>query len=331
MDQDIIQAPADIDIIHRGKGMGNVAQVLLQNKLNVGALRTNATLTHEQWIQIDRVILQEALRRLTGVNDLISRGLTSPGGGLGKTVHQWQDASDTADAEVNMDGKTRASRDRQEFDTNFLPMPIIHKNFDFSIRELAAETTQPLDTTMAETSARKVAEKLEDILFNGLSAYTFGGGTIRGYTDHPDRNTVTLSQNWDASGKTGQEIVTDILNMKQAAINDRHYGPYMLYIPTAYETVLDDSFSTQYSQSIRERILQISSIIDIKVSDFLSANNVVLVSMQSDVIRLINSLDITTVQWDTEGGMQTNFKVMAIMIPQVRSTQANRSGVVHLS
>jgi uncharacterized linocin/CFP29 family protein len=310
----IYSAPADIDIIQGGKAMGQVGQMLLQNNLDVGCLRTNATLTHEQWIQIDRVVIQEALRRLTGVNDLITRGLTAPGGGLGKTVHQWQDASDTDDAVVNMDGITRGQRDRQEFDTNFLPMPIIHKNFSFSIRELSAENTQPLDTTMAETSARKVSEKLEDILFNGLSAYTFGGGTIRGYTDHPDRNTVTLSQNWDASGKTGQEIVTDILNMKQAAINDRHYGPYMLYIPTAYETVLDDSFSTQYAMSIRERIMQISSIIDIKVSDFLSANNVVLVSMQSDVIRLINSLDITTVQWDSEGGLQQNFKIMAIMI-----------------
>ena len=83
---------ADVDIISGGKGMGAVANVLLKNKLNTEALRTNATLTHEQWIQIDRVILQEALRRMTGINDLISRGLTSPGGGLGKTVPQWQDA-----------------------------------------------------------------------------------------------------------------------------------------------------------------------------------------------------------------------------------------------
>ncbi len=118
---------------------------------------------------------------------------------------------------------------------------------------------------------------------------------------------------------------------KQALINDRHFGPFMLYIPTAYETVLDDEFSTQYPRSIRSRILELDGLKGVKVSDFLTANNVVLVSMQSTVVRIVEGLPLTTVQWDTEGGMQVNFKVMTILVPQIRSTQANRSGIVHIS
>ena len=327
----------NIDVIQGTTGYGGVAEKLLHNKMDVSSLRTNAVLTHDEWKDIDTVVLQEAHRRTGGVQDLMSRGLVRSGGGLGSTVLQWQDISDTDDAEVNMDGVSRTAKDRFEVDTNYLPLPIISRDFGFSIREIEASrnkmASQPLDLTMAEEASRKVIEKSEDILFNGLSAYSLGtnGGTIRGYTDHPDRNTVSLSQNWDASGKTGQEILTDVLNMKQALINDRHFGPFMLYIPTAYETVLDDEFSTSYPRSIRNRILELDNLVGVRVSDFLSANNVLMVSMQSDVVRMVEGLPLTTVQWETEGGMQVNFKVMTILVPQIRSTQANRSGIVHLS
>jgi len=327
----------NVDVINSGTGYGGVAEKLLRNNMDVSSLRTNAVLTYDEWKDIDTVVLQEAQRRLVGVQDLISRGLVRTGGGLGSTVLQWQDMSDTDDAEVNMDGVSRGAKDRPEFDTNYLPLPIIHRDFSFSIREIESSrnrtSSQPLDLTMAEEAARKVAEKAESILFTGLSAYSLGtnGGTIRGYTDHPDRNTQTLSQNWDASGKSGQEILTDVLNAKQALINDRHYGPFMLYIPTAYETVLDDEFSTNYPRSIRSRLLELDGLIGIKVSDFLTANNVILVSMQSSVVRMIEGLPLTTVQWETEGGMQVNFKVMTILVPQIRSTQGNRSGIVHIS
>lgn len=326
-----------IDVIKGKVGMGSVAQTLLHNNGDVSALRTNAVLTYDEWKDIDTVVLQEAHRRLGGVNDLISRGLVRTGGGLGSTVLQWQDISDTDDAEVNMDGVSRTAKDRFEVDTNFLPLPIISRDFGFSIREIEASrnnvASQPLDLTMAEEASRKVMEKAEDILFNGLSAYSMGtnGGTIRGYTDHPDRNTQNLTQNWDASGKTGQEILTDVLAAKQILINDRMFGPFVLYIPTAYETVLDDEFSTQYPRSIRSRILELDGLTGIKVSDFLTANNVLLVSMQSTTVRMVEGLPLTTVQWDSEGGLQVNFKVMTILVPQIRSTQANRSGIVHIS
>jgi uncharacterized linocin/CFP29 family protein len=326
-----------VDLINGGRGFGGVAEKLLQNNMDVSSLRTNAVLTYDEWKDIDRVVLAEAQRRMGGVQDLISRGLVRRSGGLGQTVLQWQDMSDTEDAEVNMDGVSRGAYDRPEFDTNFLPLPIIHRDFQFSIREIESSrnttTGMPLDLTMVEESTRKVSEKAESILFNGLSTYSMGtnGGIIYGYEDHPDRNTVTLAQNWDASGKTGAEILTDLTNMKQALINDRHYGPYMVYIPTAYETVLDKEFSTQYSQSIRTRLMEIRSIVDIKVNDFLTANTVVMVSLNTDTVRMVEGLPIQTVQWESEGGMRVNFKVMTILVPQIRSTQANRSGLCVLS
>ncbi|GAG40298.1 unnamed protein product, partial [marine sediment metagenome] len=51
--------------------------------------------------------------------------------------------------------------------------------------------------------------------------------------------------------------------------------------------------------------------------------------MSAETVRMVESLPITTVQWETEGGMRVNFKVMTILIPQVRCDQEGRSGIVH--
>ena len=187
----------------------------------------------------------------------------------------------------------------------------------------------PLDTSMAELAARKVAEKVEDILLTGASSYNFGGGKLYGYLDFPHTNSISLTANWDASGASGTTILDDVLTMKQALITDRCYGPYILYVPTAYERVLDDDFKTNSDKTIRQRLLEIGNVEAVKVVDHLTANRPVLVQMSSDVVRLVNAMNITTVQWDSEGGLQTNFKVMAIQVPQIRADQNNRCGVVY--
>ena len=346
------------DFIHNGKGFGSVGQRLIGNGMNTSALRpwigedgkayvtnvvngkaiavptVNATLRKEEWKQFDAAILEAAQQRLVGVADLMAKGLTyNIANGLGTTVLEYEDQSDIEDAQISMDGTTRGNNDRPEFDINYLPLPITHADFQLNIRQLNASRTigSPLDVTIASLKSRKIAESIEDTLFNGASTYTYGGGTIYGYTDFPHRNTVTLSENWDAAGKTGEEIVADVLAMKQASIDDRYYGPWMLYVPTAYETPLDDDFKAESDITVRERILKIDGIQGVKVVDKLTANNVVMVQMTSDVVRMVTGLPITNVEWTTEGGMIFRYKIMTIQVPQIRADQNDRTGIVHLS
>jgi hypothetical protein len=44
---------------------------------------------------------------------------------------------------------------------------------------------------------------------------------------------------------------------------------------------------------------------------------------------MVIGMDVTTVQWETHGGMRLNFKVMAIMVPQLRSDFNGNAGIVH--
>jgi uncharacterized linocin/CFP29 family protein len=327
-------AAAAVDTIYQGKASGSVAARLMANGMNPNALRTNDTLRYDEWKQIDKTVLEITKARLVGVNDLISRGLTyNITNGLGTTVLAYEDMSDFSDADINMDASAPGTKDRPEYQIAYLPLPIIHKDFSYNIRALMASRTggSPLDTTSAAMAGRKVAEKVEEILFCGASSYTFGGGTIRGYLDATYRNTGSLNVHWDHSAATGANMFDDVLRMKAASIADRHYGPRILYIPTAYETHIDDDFKAATSDSIRQRILAIEGIQAIHVADKLTADNIVLVEMSPETVRMVIGMEPTNVEWQTEGGMIFHFKVMTIMVPQIRQDQDHRSGIIHFS
>jgi hypothetical protein len=362
----------NVDLVGLGGGRGEVANQLIANgQMNASAMRpyfksdgrcyinvyrggdpkqptsyveklvTNATLRRDEWKTLDAAIMEVSRQRLGGVDDLISKGLTyNLGNAMGTTVLEWHDVSEALAAELTMDGITRGNNDTLNFQTNYLPIPILHADYEINARMLAASRSlgNPLDTTLAERAARRILEKMEDMLFTNT---TYAWGTkddrdrnkIYSYINFPDRNVVTLGENWDnASAVTGATILADVLSMKQTSIEAYHYGPWQLYIPTGYETVLDGDYDTTTpGTTIRERIMKIDGINGIKVIDRLTANNVLLVQMTSDVVRMVRGMGLTNVEWKVEGNLLTKYKVMTIQVPQIRSDQNGKCGIVHLA
>lgn len=354
----------NVDIMGKGAASGEVAAMLMSKGLNPDKLRpyvstkdgntyvtvhtggsrkdpknyakikvnTNGTLRRDEWKALDETVLQISRNRLRGIDDLRSRGLVyNLGNGMGTTVLESHSISDAFEAELSMDGVARSKGDRPVFSTNYLPIPIIHADFEINARvlETSRNMGNALDTTSVEQAARRVGEKLESMLFTDTD-YTYGGGSIYSYLNHPQRNEFTLDSAWSDSGVTGKNIVDEVLEMKQEAIDAKHYGPYVLYVPTAYETKLDEDYSADKgTNTIRERIMQISNIADVKVVDTLTDGNVVLVQMTSDVVRLVQGMGIQTVQWQTEGIFVNKYKVMTIAVPQIRADQDGNSGIVH--
>lgn len=318
------------------KGVGSPEDANNYHEIQVnGAMHVNDSLLRPtEWRQLDQAIVPEAQTRLGGIADLIANGLVyNLGNAMGTTVLEWHDQSGIMEADVTMDGITRGKNQRPVYGVKYLPIPIIHVDYEIGARALAASRAlgNPLDTTDAVMARRAVDLKLEQMLFTDIS-YTYGGGTISSYVNYDDRDEITLTKNWDASGKTGAEILADVQEMKAAAVASLHFGPYMLYIPTAYEAVLDNDFSSSYPNlTIRDRILKLPSIKGIKTVDTLAANNVLLVQMTSDVVRLVQGMGIQNVQWGVEGNMVTKFKVMTIQVPQIRSDHNGKTGIVHLA
>lgn len=297
-------------------------------------VNTPALLQYDEWKDIDRRVIEVAVDRLTGIADLQSRGLTHPLGSIGNTISMWERQSDMTPAEVSMSTSRRSENDRVEYDNKQVPVPIVHKDFGVDLRHLEASRKfgESVDTTQSEIAGRLVAEKSEDMLFAGNTGIVIGGSVIYGYTSHPDRNGVDMVKQWTANNITGAEILADVQAMLAAARADRYFGPFVMYIPGAYEGVLDNDFNPETSdtRTIRQRIMALSGIAEIKVADRLANHNVLLVQMTRDVVDLAVAQDITTVQWDEQGGMRSEFHVMAVWVPRIKSTFDGQSGIVHL-
>lgn len=307
-------------------------------------VNATATLRRDEWKALDDAILEPSRYRLGGVEDLVSKGLVyNLNNAMGTTVLEWHDVSEAGEAVITMDGVTRGKGDRPVYQYNYLPIPIIHVDYEINARELATSRNMgnPIDTTMAERAARRIVEKMEDMLFTDTT-YSFGEldarsrNKIYSYVNHPDRNQVSFASvpgaHWNDSGTSGKEIVDCVNALKQVAIEAYHYGPYMLYIPTKYETTIDGDYDVvSPGITIRERIMKIDGIKGIKVVDRLTADNVLLVQMTPDVVRLVRGMGLTNIEWGTEGNLITKFKVMTIQVPQIRSDQNGKSGIVHLA
>lgn len=341
----MLQLVGNAQVSHMGmiEGGSGIANKLFEHNWDVAAalrpsrgpiknqkLVKNATLFHEEWQRIDEAVIGAAQERMPAVADLMSRGLVYGGfNGMEASVLGWHTVGDFMEAQMDMIGVGRANNDRPNFEYNLIPLPITHCDFFIDARTLAISRKQgqPLDTTQPEKAGQKVAELIEQTLLLGSNSFTYGGGTIYGYLDHPNRNTGTLTENWDASAATGETILADVKAMKQALIDVLQFGPYVLYIPTAYETVLDGDFKDNSDKTIRQRILEVDKINAIQVADWLTADRVVLVQMQQSTARMIDGLSLTTVQWNAEGGMLLHYKVMAIQVPQIRAEQDGKCGL----
>lgn len=55
----------------------------------------------------------------------------------------------------------------------------------------------------------------------------------------------------------------------------------------------------------------------------------ILVQMTEEVARWVNGMDITTLQWESMGGMRVNFKIMCIQVPQLRADFYGNCGILH--
>jgi len=326
---------ANMDVIQsNGSGLtalGGVAQRLLATNFNVNALRTQDVLRKNEWISFDQKVVEVARRRLVAVGDLMAAGLTyDVPNALGVTKVEWETISDLGDATISMSGISQGQNDRPDFQLQSVPLPIIHKDFQISIRGLEASRNlgMPLDTTQAELASRIVAERIETMLFAGSNV---AGTTnkIFGYTTQTNRNTGSVTATWVTA--TGEQILTDLLAMINRANVDNMFGPYMLYVPIAVYSKMGNDFKANSDKSILSRLKELPQIIDIKPTVDLAGTNVILVQLTSDVVDMIDGIQPTMVMWESHGGMLLNFKVLAVMVPRVKSDRETQSGIVHYS
>lgn len=348
-----------IDCLYKGQAFGEVADRLALSNGDVNVLRpyldskgrsclrvfnerknkhetviTNspALLMKDQWIQIDDAVVRVARPLLRVWGDVVGAGLTYDiPDGMGTTIIQHQSMTDAGEAALSMDGLRQTNRDRTVFDLHNLPLPIVHSDFHFSLREILVSRRQrlPLDVTMIEQSTRKCVELVEKLTIGSLSSYAYGGGTIYGLTNYPDRIATTLTLPTSA-GWEPETLVNEVLSMIQALQDIYFNGPYLVWYSPGWTKFLDADYAATYGgKTLRQRLGDIEDISTWRKADYLSNYQIVVVQMTRDVIQAVRGMRLKTMQWDSHGGLQKNFKIMGIMVPRILSNSDSHTGINH--
>lgn len=299
----------------------------------------NDTLPHEVWMEIDETVTRAAQMRLKAVADLRSAGLTKNiTNGFSIPLLMTQRATRQGTAKIAMDPAQKGDNDRPEFDSTLLPLPVIFADAWHGARELAISKRGglPLDMAQFEDAGRAVAVAAEQLVLGNhptYSQFSYGGGTIYGYLDYPGRTTATITAP-TAVGWTPSTMFLEVLAMRQAAYTNLKYGPFVLYLAPTWAQYLDRYYNTTVagttvSKTLRACLLEIEGVESIRELDYLTGWDVLMVQMESSTVRLVVGMEVTTVQWEEDGGLSQHYKVMAILVPHLREDIEGNCGIIH--
>lgn len=301
-----------------------------QNGKSVLMNNAPSLLRKDEWIELDTAVLRVAKPMMRLYGDVRSLGLTySLRNGMGTTVLEHQTISDVAPAEVSMDGLRQTKGDRPVYDLEGLPLPIISHDFEISARQLATSRNRGngVDTTYAELAARRVAEAVEEFMV-GTRTFSFGGYNIYGYSNYPKRLTKTITAP-TAGGWTPATTYDEIVGMMQQSVDNNFTGPWRLYYSRSFMQYMMKRYSADEPRSLLRMLQDIPRITSVEQADYLSTGfRLLLVQMSSDVVRVVNGMEMTTLQWAEQGGLNLRYKVMTIMVPQLRCDQNDQTGIV---
>lgn len=318
------------------KGVSSLMQ-LRPVASNSDPLAANATLRKDEWEQVDARVNDVMRERLTIVDDLRARGLVTPVS-LGTVLRVTERLGDFDSADVSFDGDTSPLGDRPDFKRDVIPVPVISKDFRINWRQLEASRGRgdPLDVTAAALAARKVRDRLQDIIVNGFGSGpgtnpTSGadGQSIPGLINHTNRMTFDIAD-WNA---LPANIIDNVRSMLDVAYTQNYFGPFYLYVPKNFWAILQKDYNdTKGEKTFIERILSFVDVEAVRPLDTLPAGQVALVQMTEDVLDLTEAQAPMTVQWE-KNPFVINFRVLTVAGPHIKNAEtsagATKVGIVH--
>ena len=300
----------------------------------------------DDWRHIESRVTLAARKRLRAWADLSAASQVGGFNAYSTMTYEYEAMSDPGEAVVDMDGLGEGRTDNPLFKIRSVPLPITLSDFFFSDRRLAVSRQrghQGLDTTMGEAAGRRVGETIEKTLIGVNTGTTFGtdsnrhdgNSTVYGYTTFSPRLTGTLTV---PTGSNPEAVLDDVIEMREALYAANKFGPFMFYYTPSYDRYLDNDYfrtgSTAIQRTLRERILAVDGVAGLRRLDYWTGGStyqMVAVQFEPDTVAAINGMDITTVQWESQGGARKNFRVMAIQVPVFKSDYNGVTGIAHYS
>lgn len=291
-------------------------------------------LRKDQWKMVDAEVARASRMQMIAWADLRAANTLGGFDGMATPILEFERITDAGEAVVDMDALSPGHDFAPTTSMQGMPLPVTHCDFMMSQRFLAisrAKGGPGADLTRAEMAGRRVGETLERTLIGTQTGIVYGDdddyaqtSAVYGYTNHPERITVT-GATAPAAGN-GATILTEWLAQRENMYNNNFSGPFVVYTSRTYDQYLDNLFSsTEVSAgTTRSNLLAIPDIRAIRRLDYLpTAGTSIWVDLGGGQIKAVNGMDIITVQWTEKGGLQLMFKVMTIQAPMIKSVYVN--------
>jgi uncharacterized linocin/CFP29 family protein len=293
-------------------------------------------LPRDAWVKIDTAVGRGARQPLIAYADLSAQVPFGSFDAMSHMTLEDQQNSTAGQVVIDMDGAGDGKADRYLTIPRSLPLPIIYSDFTLTQRERAVSSNKglPLETSTAEEAGRACAEAVEDLTLGNITGNVFGTASISdlasqvfGYTNYTNR--VVKTDMNAPTGSNGTTIETDWLELIQALRDQYFYGPFTAYVSNDYWQFLQKRFSSNEPSAgtLKDVLMGIADIKDIKVTPRLTSTfTVIMVQMTPDVVQAVNGMDFKTIRWDSKGGLVTNYRVMGIQVPRMRSKYDGKCG-----
>ncbi len=291
-----------------------------------------ATLPRDAWKWIDDAVVRVEQEQANFLPMMEAAGLslTIPDG-MSVTGIESSVMTDITDARTAMDPEAESDHDQPELDTRFMPLPVTFKDIGMSLRQrnTSRRAGFAFDTTLIEASTEKVLQKEEELAVGTTTGITFGGGTVYGLTNHPDRITKVLTSP-TAPGWTGDTLVEELMEMRESLKDAQFRGPFWVGFGPSWDLHLDKDYSAAKGDlTVRQRVMQTPNMNGGDTINYLSGYEVIVMSRNSRTFRIINGMPLSVVQWEAKGGFRLRFKVLSIRVPEVRANAEGIVGIVH--
>lgn len=292
-------------------------------------LHTHMTLTREQWLQIDSLLVTVADTYLGAVMDLTSRGLTVPTGSIGVSASQYHGVGRMGTANRSLYASAAGTQERLQVEPHTVLLPFAYADYQFDITELEASQRngQRLDLTHAEEAQRTVAEDHENLLINGSTDFQIGGVPIYGYRTHPGRAQDTAPGAWS----TASNIFPTIVEMHTVMLTRKRLGPFAFYCNPVQWGEMHAEAGVDVAWNILRKLREsFPSIVSWRPISAVPEGELLLVELQRRTVDLVVRMDMANVPWEGMGGLVQHVRVLGSSTPRVKATEDDSlTGVVH--
>jgi hypothetical protein len=283
---------------------------------------------------IDDAVVRVGLDRLTVMRRVMERGLVY-------NLPNWLSVLELSHDRISRFGSavqtltphTHLEKSNPDRDKATIPIYATMEGGEIGIRTLLASQRagSAFDTTLIEEYVRNVNEANEDQAISG-STLTLNGNNAPGLINAPNVNTWNFidGESWTAAGHSGEDILADVLAGADELEQDNFFGPYELFIPTAYGNEINKDFKTNSDKTTRQRLEELEfggENLVVTVADLMPTDTIALVTMRSNVLDVVLGQGPTSISWTIDPGWQTKIAVVACSILRTKDTYDGTSGI----